>query len=348
MLEIENTLRPVAFSKVMINFASGHGVDIETCLCGTDISEHKLNDGGALIRREQEMRLIENLILALPNVAALGFKIGLCYNIATFGIWGFSLRTCRTLRDALQTALRFLPLSTAYCEISSFEQGDYFGLHLNPQSTPTHLRQFLLERDMATSIAVIKELSLNEIKNLKTNFTGPATADTSYIESICGIKPSFRSAYNSIRIPLSYVDRPQPTYDAKLARALADQCARQLRQRQPGGISDRVRQQVLGPLGLMASLDDVSAALTISSRTLRRKLDRENTSFRVLVEEERKQMAFQLLIDSDMKIEELAAHLGYTDTSSFTRAFKRWSDCSPRDYRDNSNADQPPSDVMVD
>ena len=122
MGNIKTTLRPVAISKVMINFAINEGIDLETCLFGTNISEHKLNDGSALIEVEQEMRLIENIMLALPDISVLGFRIGLCYNIATFGIWGFSLRTCRTLRDALQVALRFLPLSTAYCEISSHEQ----------------------------------------------------------------------------------------------------------------------------------------------------------------------------------------------------------------------------------
>jgi AraC-like DNA-binding protein len=334
-----NTLRPVAISKVMINFAANHGVDLETCLFGTNIPEHSLNDGGALIEREQEMQLIENLLLALPNEPALGFKIGLCYNIATFGIWGFSLRTCRTLRDALQTALRFLPLSTAYCEITAFEQDGYFGLQMNPQSIPAHLRQFLLERDMAASIALAKELSLNEIQKVETAFTGAPLADASYIESACGTPPRYQSTYNSIRIPLQYVDKPQPTYDANLARMLEDQCSRQLRQRQSGGIQDRVRQQILGKLGLMASLDDVAAALTLSSRTLRRKLDKEDTSFRAVVEDERKQMAFQLLRESDMKLDELAAHLGYTDTSSFTRAFRRWSDCSPKEYRQRRERD---------
>ena len=329
----QSTRRPVAISKVMINFAKNHGVDTETCLFGTDISEHSLNDGAVLIEREQEMRLIENIMLALPNIPALGFKIGLCYNIATFGIWGFSLRTCRTLRDALNTALRFLPLSTAYCEINAFEEGGYFGLLMNPQSIPSHLREFLLERDMAASIIIIKELSLNEIQTMQTEFTTLDTTNSVYIESVCGVKPLYQSRRNAIRVPIKYIDKPQPTYDANLARLLSDQCARQLRQRQTGGIRDSVRNQILGDLGLMASLDDVASAINLSSRTLRRKLDNESTSFRALVEEERKQMASQLLISSDMKIDELAAHLGYTDTSSFTRAFRRWSDCSPRDYR---------------
>lgn len=333
MGNIKTILRPVAISKVMINFAINEGVDLETCLLGTAISEHQLNDGSALIEPEQEMRLIENLMLALPDISVLGFRIGLCYNIATFGIWGFSLRTCRTLRDALQIALRFLPLSTAYCEISPFEQDGAFSLQMNPQGIPSHLRQFLLERDMAASIVLVKELSLNEIQSVVAEFTESTSDDTRFIERICGAKPTFQNTYNAITIPNKYLDKPLSTYDATLASMLTEQCSRQLRERQTGGTAERVRQHILGDLGLTASLEDVASALAFSSRTLRRKLDQEKTSFRGLVEEERKQMAFQLLTNSDIKLDELAAHLGYTDTRSFTRAFQRWSSYSPGHYR---------------
>lgn len=333
MGNIKTTLRPVAISKVMINFAINEGIDLETCLLGTNISEHNLNDGNALIEVEQEMRLIENLMLALPDISVLGFRIGLCYNIATFGIWGFSLRTCRTLRDALQVALRFLPLSTAYCEISSYEHNDYFSLLMDPQSIPSHLRQFLLERDMAASIVLVKELSLNEIQSVVAEFTETSSDDDNFIEAICAAKPRFNNSYNAITIPSKYIDKPLSTYDAELALMLTEQCSRQLRQRQTGATTERVRQQILGDLGLTASLENVASALALSGRTLRRKLDQEKTSFRALLEEERKQMAFQLLTNSDVKIDDLAAHLGYTDTRSFTRAFQRWSDISPSEYR---------------
>jgi AraC-like DNA-binding protein len=333
MGNIKTTLRPVAISKVMINFAINEGVDLETCLLGTAISEQQLNDGSALIEPEQEMRLIENLMLALPDIPVLGFRIGLCYNIATFGIWGFSLRTCRTLRDALQVALRFLPLSTAYCEITPFEQDGAFSLRMNPQSIPCHLRQFLLERDMAASIVLVKELSLNEIQSVVAEFTEPTSEDTRFIENACAAQATFQNTYNAVTIPSKYLDKPLSTYDATLAIMLTEQCARQLRKRQTDGTVERVRRHILGDLGLTASLEDVAFALALSSRTLRRKLDQEKTSFRGLVEEERKQMAFQLLTDTNMKLDELAAHLGYTDTRSFTRAFQRWSDCSPKHYR---------------
>lgn len=331
----QNTLHPIAISKVMINFAVNQGADLYMCLHGTGIGEQQLSDGAALIQREQEMRLVENIMLELPNVPALGFRIGLSYNVATFGIWGFSLRTCRTLRDALTMALRFLPLSTAYSEISAFDTGECFSLRLNAQGIPIHLRQFFLERDMAAAINIVKELSLNEVQQFKTEFSGPSTDNVDIITQVCGASPEYQRGHNAIFIPIEYVDKPLSTYDASLAQMLTAQCQRQLRQRQIGGIAGDVRQQILGGLGFTASLNEVADALAMSSRTLRRKLDKQETSFRAVVEEERRLVAYELLEHSDIKIDELALHLGYNDTSSFNRAFKRWAGNSPSAYRES-------------
>lgn len=144
MINADPILHPIVISQVMINFAASLGVDKDTCLQGTGITDEALMDGEALIARDQEMRLIENLILALPDTPALGLKLGMQYNVATFGIWGFALSTSRTLRDAAKTAIRYLPLSTAYCRLYSFDEDGFFGIGLDPASIPPHVRQFLL------------------------------------------------------------------------------------------------------------------------------------------------------------------------------------------------------------
>lgn len=317
----------------MINFAVRQGVDRETCLLGTGIVEEDLQAADGLITRAQEMRLIENLILALPDTPALGFRIGLQYSVSTFGIWGFALRTSRTLRDATALALRYLPLSTAYCKMQTFVEGDDFGVAFDPDDIPRHLRQFLLERDLATGLNLFKELSLAGFDVQAIELKGEPLPYASCFEELSGVRLTFNRPRNALVILREDADRPLPTFDPHLVQVLDHQCRQQLERRQTGGFAGQVRQQLLGPLGLVASLDEVARSLAMSRRSLRRKLDQEGTSFRKLLEEERRQLALQLLENSAMKLDELAIHLGYTDTASFTRAFRRWMNCSPGEYR---------------
>ncbi len=335
MSNFENTLHPVAISQVMINFALGQGVDRDTCLLGTGITDRDLQDGEALVTRGQEMRLIENLMLALPDTPALGFQLGLQYSLATFGIWGFALRTSRTLREAIGRAMRYLPLSTAYCTIARIDEANRFGITMDPQAIPHHLRQFLLERDIATGLNLLKELSLSGMGIVALEFQGEPPEHAQRIAELCGIDPIYRSSRNALVVHSDLADQPLATYDSQLVRMLDDQCRRRLDRLQSSGLAGQVRQKLHGPLGLMASLDEMAQALALSPRSLRRKLDQEGTSFRTLVEDERRQVALQFLAGSDMKLDELAIHLGYTDTASFTRAFRRWMACTPGEYRQN-------------
>jgi AraC-like DNA-binding protein len=333
MSTIEPIRHPIVISQVMINFAARFGIDKETCLLGTDIPEEQLHDSEVLISRSQEMRLIENLILALPNEAALGFKLGLQYSVSTFGVWGFALRTSRTLREAAVIALRYLPLSTAYCRMQQLDECGYFNILFDADCVPSPLRQFLLERDMATGINILNELSLAGVKLSKIEFQGPAPEYADEIEALVQVKPIYQSIHNALCVTVEEADRLLPTYDSQLVRLMGEQCRSQLERRQRAGVTGQVQQQILGPLGLVASVDEVAKSLAMSARSLRRKLESENTSYKNILDQERQQTAQQLLRGSNMKLDELAFHLGYTDTASFSRAFRRWKGCSPGEFR---------------
>lgn len=333
MSTAETFLHPVVISQVMINLAARYGVDAETCLLATGIDEKDLHDADALITRQKEMRLVENLMLALPNVPALGFELGLQYNVSTFGIWGFALRSSRTLREAMQLAVSYLPLSTAYCRFSLFDEADVFGWFVDPEPIPQQLRQFLLERDTATGVNLLRELSLAGIEIKALEYCGPAPDYAPQIAALCGIAPVYNRPRNALILSRRDADRRLPMYDANLARMLDEQCRSQLKLRQTEGVTGQVRAQLLGPLGLAASLEDVAHRLAMSHRSLRRKLEDEHTTFRGVVEEERKMLADRLLRSTHMKLDEIALQLGYADTPSFTRAFRRWVGHSPGEYR---------------
>ena len=324
---------PVAISQVMVNFAARYDVDVQTCLLGTGIIEAQLRDADVLIEREQEMRLIENLMLALPDVPALGFELGLRYNVATFGIWGFALRTSRSVREAVQYALRYLPLSTAYCKLAIFRGPHEYGISVDASAIPHHLRQFLLERDMATAVRLFDELALSGLQILRLEFQGRPPAYADRIEALSGIAPHYGCSRNALVLRRQDAELPLPMYDAHLVRLLEEQCRAQLDRRQVGGITGQVRQLLLGAAGLAASFEDVASQLAMAPRSLHRRLTEEGTSFRNLVEAERKQLAGQLLESTEMKQDDLAFQLGYGDSTAFARAFRRWFGKSPSEYR---------------
>ncbi|MDX1755089.1 MAG: AraC family transcriptional regulator [Marinobacter sp.] len=322
-----------AIAQIMVNYATTHGVPAASCLANTGITPQTLKNCYALITREQEMRLIENLTRLLTEVPALGFELGAQYRVSAFGVWGFVLTTSRNLQEAVNLAIRYLPLSTAYCRICSRVLGEEFVVEFDPSNIPRHLRRFLLERDIATGVNILREINLASRAVTRLEFVGPPPKHAGRIEEIAGVPVHFRARRNRIVVPLRDAMEPVPNYSEHFVRQLEAQCRELLKQRQVSDFSDQVRNILLGKAGFLKSTEEVAKQLGISTRSLRRRLDAEGTSFRELGDEVRQQMACKLLATTRMKVEELAFHLGYSDAASFTRAFRRWQAISPGEYR---------------
>lgn len=328
-----DTLHPITMAQVMVNFAAERGVSAERCLLGSGITEGQLCEADSLIRREQEMQVAENVMASLGGNAGTGFELGLRYNIATFGLWGFTLRTCRNLRDAMHHAMRYLPLSTAYCQVSLIDNPSEFGLAFNADTIPETLRNFLKLRDLATGLNLLRELGLSGITVQALEMDIPASPELINNPVIASWQPRFGSTRTAAIISPEDADRPLSTYDPHLVRMLEDQCRTQLSQRRESGVAGQLRRLLLCQLGLGATLEEAATALHISPRSLRRRLEEEHTHYRQVVDQERRGLAEQLLSHSQMTLDEVAAHLGYLDTASFTRAFRRWHGQSPGQFR---------------
>lgn len=83
------------------------------------------------------------------------------------------------------------------------------------------------------------------------------------------------------------------------------------------------------------SISAVAASLVISVRTLQRNLHDEDVTFNQLVKNTQKLLSFNFLSQKNLSLEEIAYLVGYTDVSSFSRAFKRWSGTTISAYRKN-------------
>ena len=87
----------------------------------------------------------------------------------------------------------------------------------------------------------------------------------------------------------------------------------------------------------VAKYQDISKAaqsLHMSESSLRRRLQKENTSYQALKDEIRCEVAIDKLLNQNAKVADLAEYLGFTEPSSFVRSFKSWTGQTPKSYRE--------------
>jgi AraC-like DNA-binding protein len=128
---------------------------------------------------------------------------------------------------------------------------------------------------------------------------------------------------------------PTETADAALAR-LMEEHARILARRIPQettGFRAEVQKTIASAPAAGGSAANVARALHVSVRTLQRKLVEAGTTFREMSETVRGQLAEGYLADPKVSIAEVAFLLGFSDQSSFNRAFRRWTGDSPGRWR---------------
>ena len=80
-------------------------------------------------------------------------------------------------------------------------------------------------------------------------------------------------------------------------------------------------------------MGEVASDLYMTTRTLRRRLLDEGTSFAELRDEVRQTLAEELLSGPGLSVEQIAERLGYAEATSFVNAFKRWRGRTPHNYR---------------
>jgi len=90
----------------------------------------------------------------------------------------------------------------------------------------------------------------------------------------------------------------------------------------------------------------VAQALHLSQRTLQRRLQEEGTSFQSLLDDTRRELAEQYLAQPTMTLLQIAYLLGFADPSNFFRAFRRWFNVTPGEYRAAKTA-KPVSDART-
>ncbi len=193
------------------------------------------------------------------------------------------------------------------------------------------------EAALAEAVQAIRSISGKSPVAMSTHFMHSPPADTSAHDDFFGGPIYWDAQIDALEIDedvLRWVPRhSDPGLHAYLDKQLQKASEEQTRST-PLQIEYQVRRTLIEtmPDGV-PKMKDVAKRMGMSTRTLHRRLEESGVSFRELVESTRRGLAEDLLKRSQHPVGEVAFLAGFSDVSSFHRAFKRWTGQTPANFR---------------
>lgn len=315
------------------------GVEAATALSGTGIKPSQLSDPELKTSPEQFLTMLQNLskLDARPNA---GLIFGQRIRASTYGILGYAVLCASTLREAFDNAMRFQRLTGGVANIEWFTQGeDAIWLPVGADDLSDldlDKRGFEVARDyqFAAFTGVIGDIMGSWCRPSLARFTGPPPVYADQIAKVLECPLEFESNQNALHYAAPLLDRAPHLASPITAAEVSEACAKLLDQfRWQAGVTRRIYHELTATPGQFPELEEIADRLCMTSRTLRRKLEAEGTSFRQLLDEVRSALAEDYLRSPFMTIDDVAAALGFNEAASFRKAFKRWTGRNPSELR---------------
>ncbi|ENU91553.1 hypothetical protein F971_02645 [Acinetobacter vivianii] len=328
--------RSIHSVRLMADFAAELGVSHHQILKGTGLEQQQLLDPNTLVTGQQELQLIRNLVEKFGQRPLLGLEIGTRYHFTTFGSLGLALISSANIREALNFALAYFPLSFAFSQFLVSEQAETQSVQIEivvDEGIPKTLWPFIIERDVAALITVQRDLMQDHLCQ-KVVFSFPLRGEMQPYTALFGVTPEFGGSKNLIVLNAEKIDQKLSMANELVLHAAEEQCRQTLDKRQSQKkYTHQVQQVLMNSKGQIPSMEEVADRLYLNSRTLRRYLAQEQASFLQIREEVRKILADYYLSLTQTSIEQISEWLGYAEPASFIHAYKRWYGNTPHATR---------------
>ncbi|MBF5041572.1 MULTISPECIES: AraC family transcriptional regulator [Myxococcaceae] len=258
------------------------------------------------------------------------------------GAWGlveFATRNAPRVRDAFARLARYGRLLDDVVRFTYVEEGQEGRLSQEVPGLPGGLGRHANEFWMAALLGETARAIGRPLRPVRVWLAHPAPREPGLLaglaEALGTSALSFGAEANAFALSAADLDAPLLSADPALLQHLDAHAEQALRHVPvPGGLALHVRQRLRQHLGQrLPGVAEVARALRMSPRTLQRRLADEGTSFQALVDAVREEQARLYVKESERALDEVAWLLGYSEKSTFLRAFRRWTGTTPGQYR---------------
>ncbi|MCE4056275.1 AraC family transcriptional regulator [Pseudomonas sp. Au-Pse12] len=327
----------VGFVHSLIDAVRSHGQDPSPLLEQYALDAARLAQAGARLSIPRYMRLGHGAI-QLTGDPALGLRMGRLSRLSQAGLAGVTAAQAPNVREAARCLTRFEALyGSNYRGQSSFHE-DANGAWLRFYSISPYnaYNRFVVDSIISGWLQQLSSVAAQAIhaEQIDIEFERPDYHDA---YAVLGPTPiQFGVEQNQLRLSQASLGLRNPEHCPSTWRHLLQLCERELEQlTRTRSLRERII-QMLGPLlngGREPDLEEVATRLKLPTWTLRRKLAEEGTQFRAILNDTRRDLAMTYIRDTELAFGEIAYLLGFASAEAFQRAFKRWNDQTPGEFR---------------
>lgn len=326
----------ISISKLSPAFSifDSYGMKRANVLKAISISPSVLESPDNRLTADEVKRIFQEAV-RLTNNDSIGLSMGVFLSKSFSNILGYVLMNCNTLGEAAEKYCRYEKIVDSTSITDVYTEDSFVIVNIKTLDKALINNRQFSDYKISGLLSYIKILTGKSIPIKEVNFTHPKPQDTSEYEKIFQCPVYFKKETNSLvlnklimRLPII---EPNVTL-LKLFEKTAQETLDSLEDNEP--YSKKVAHIILNEMNIaVPSIEAVSRKLTISVRTLQSHLNKEQTSYTMIVNEIRKDMAMHCLKDKKVSIEEIAYVLGFSEASAFHRAFKKWTSLTPNEFR---------------
>lgn len=299
------------------------------------INPERLRGKQQRVHTDQVARLFKAVQQVL-NDEFMGFTHRPC-KVGVFATMTELVNRCNTLGELLERAIHFYSLISEDIQMNLNTQNDRAVFEFtmkHPALDPLHFMTefWLVIWHRFPSWYIGEPIRLKE-----THFTFGAPAHKSELQIMFPSQLQFNASANQLVFNAQYLEKPLVRSDQELATFVQNAPADVMTI--PGSDStleaqiERIIAQRHPDKLVFVPIHDLAGELGISSQTLHRRLKDSATSYQKIKDNLRREAAINKLVNERVSVEKVADLVGFSESRSFTRAFKNWTGLTPRDYR---------------
>jgi AraC-like DNA-binding protein len=332
-------------TRVACAAARDAGVDVPPLLRRAGLTVADIDNEGALLRVATQIKCL-NLLAEAMDDRLLGFHLGRSMDLRRGGLLYYVAASSEVLGDALARIARYSAMVNEGIKLHT-EVGERLRIGFTYAGVPRRSDRHQIEAWMTLIVRYCRELTGRGVQALEVRWMHHRIPESAELDSFFGASAEFSAASDEVSLAAEAAKLPVANADRFLNKLLVGYCENVLARRKarPGITQADVENALaaLLPHG-HTTIENVARRLSVSPRTLRRKLAAEGVTFARILEDLRFALARRYLSERDLSISRIAWLLGYTEVSAFSHAFRRWAGHAPRAVRSRrQHAGEPPA-----